>query len=160
MMSRHSNLMIALSVFVALIMALMPLPFSLEPFRPDWVLLVLMYWSLAVPHRVNIGWAWVIGLIIDLAMGAPLGVNSLTYSICIYITASNFQKIRNFSIWQQAVLIGLFLALYHLLQFWLNHFLLDIYFNPQYLWPAVTGMVCWLWIFPLLRKYRRQFRIR
>ena len=159
MIKRH-YLLICFSLFLALVMALMPLPLSTDIFRPDWVLLVLMYWSLALLHRVNIGWAWVTGLIIDLATGSPLGVNSLCYSICIYITVSNFQKIRNFSIWQQAVLVGLFLALYHLLQFWLNHFLLDIYFNPEYLWPALTGMFCWPWIFLLLRKYRRQFRIR
>ena len=159
-MIRRHYLLICLSLFLALVMALMPLPLSTDIFRPDWVLLVLMYWSLALPHRVNIGWAWVTGLIIDLASGSPLGVNSLCYSICIYITVSNFQKIRNFSIWQQAVLVGLFLALYHLLQFWLNHFLLDIYFNPEYLWPALTGMFCWPWVFLLLRKYRRQFRIR
>ncbi|RZQ53147.1 rod shape-determining protein MreD [Pseudoalteromonas phenolica] len=159
-MIRRHYLLISLSLFLALVMALMPLPLSTDIFRPDWVLLVLMYWSLALPHRVNIGWAWVTGLIIDLASGSPLGVNSLCYSICIYITVSNFQKIRNFSIWQQAVLVGLFLALYHLLQFWLNHFLLDIYFNPEYLWPALTGMFCWPWVFLLLRKYRRQFRIR
>ena len=159
-MIRRHYLLISVSLFLALVMALMPLPLSTDIFRPDWVLLVLMYWSLALPHRVNIGWAWVTGLIIDLASGSPLGVNSLCYSICIYITVSNFQKIRNFSIWQQAVLVGLFLALYHLLQFWLNHFLLDIYFNPEYLWPALTGMFCWPWVFLLLRKYRRQFRIR
>jgi rod shape-determining protein MreD len=159
-MIRRHYLLISLSLFLALVMALMPLPLSTDIFRPDWVLLVLMYWSLALPHRVNIGWAWVTGLIIDLASGSPLGVNSLCYSICIYITVSNFQKIRNFSIWQQAVLVGLFLALYHLLQFWLNHFLLDIYFNPEYLWPAITSMFCWPWVFLLLRKYRRHFRIR
>ena len=159
-MIKGHYLLICFSLFLALVMALMPLPLSTDIFRPDWVLLVLMYWSLALPHRVNIGWAWVTGLIIDLASGSPLVVNSLFYSICIYITVSNFQKIRNFSIWQQAVLIGLFLALYHLLLFWLNHFLLDIYFNPEYLWPAITGMFCWPWVFLLLRKYRRHFRIR
>lgn len=159
MNSRHF-LLIAFTILMALVMALMPLPFSFEPFRPDWVLLVLMYWSLAVPHRLNIGTAWVVGLLIDLASGSPLGVNSLTYSICIFITASNFQKIRNFSLWQQSFLIALFLTLYHLMQFWLNHFLMGVYFNPQYLWPVVTGMFCWPWIFLLLRKYRRHFRIR
>jgi rod shape-determining protein MreD len=100
------------------------------------------------------------GLIIDLALGSPLGVRSLTYSIVIYITASNYQKIRNFSVWQQAMLVALFLALYYLLVFWLNHFLLDIYFLPQYLWPVLTGALAWPWLFLLLRKYRRHFRIR
>jgi rod shape-determining protein MreD len=159
MNSRHS-LLIAISIFFALVMALMPLPISFEPYRPDWVLMVLMYWSLAVPHRLNIGTAWVVGLLMDLASGSPLGVNSLTYSVCIFITASNFQKIRNFSLWQQSILVALFLTLYHLMQFWLNHFLMGIYFSAHYLWPVLTGMLCWWWIFLILRKYRRHFRIR
>lgn len=159
MNSRHF-LLIAISIFFALVMALMPLPISFEPYRPDWVLLVLMYWSLAVPHRLNIGTAWVVGLLMDLASGSPLGVNSLTYSVCIFITASNFQKIRNFSLWQQSILIALFLTLYHLMQFWLNHFLMGVYFSPHYMWPVLTGMLCWWWIFLILRKYRRHFRIR
>ena len=159
MNSRHF-LLIAISIFFALVMALMPLPISFEPYRPDWVLMVLMYWSLAVPHRLNIGTSWVVGLLIDLASGSPLGVNSLTYSVCIFITASNFQKIRNFSLWQQSILIALFLTLYHLMQFWLNHFLMGVYFSPHYMWPVLTGMLCWWWIFLILRKYRRHFRIR
>ena len=157
MNSRHSFL-IGVSIFFALIMSLMPLPFSFEPFRPDWVLLVLMYWSLAVPHRLNIGTAWVVGLLIDLASGSPLGVNSLTFSICIFVTASNFQKIRNFSIWQQAILVGLFLMFYHLMQFWLNHFLMDVYFNPQYLWPVVTGMLSWPWTFLIITQVSSPFQ--
>ncbi|MGB0922969.1 MAG: rod shape-determining protein MreD, partial [Pseudoalteromonas shioyasakiensis] len=111
-------------------------------------------------HRLNIGTAWVVGLLMDLASGSPLGVNSLTYSVCIFITASNFQKIRNFSLWQQSILIALFLTLYHLMQFWLNHFLMGVYFSPHYMWPVLTGMLCWWWIFLILRKYRRHFRIR
>ncbi len=159
-MNSRPSLLIAISIFFALVMALMPLPISFEPYRPDWVLLVLMYWSLAVPHRLNIGTAWVVGLLMDLASGSPLGVNSLTYSVCIFITASNFQKIRNFSLWQQSILIALFLTLYHLMQFWLNHFLMGVYFSPHYMWPVLTGMLCWWWIFLILRKYRRHFRIR
>ena len=159
MTSRHIWL-ISFSIFSALVMALVPLPIAIEAFRPDWVLLVLMYWSIALPHRVNIGVAWLTGLLMDLALGSPLGVHSLAYTISIYITASNYQKIRNFSVWQQAFLIALFLALYHLIQFWLSHFLIDIYFLPQYLWPVLTGALCWPWIFLLLRKYRRNFRIR
>lgn len=159
-MTKSSFALIALSVFLALVMNLMPLPISLEVFRPDWVLLVLMYWSIALPHRINIGSAWLVGVIIDLATGTPLGVHSLTYSITIYITTSNYQRLRNYSVWQQALVIIFFLALHQLLQFWLHHFLQDVYFSPQYLWPALTGALCWPWLFLLLRKYRRNFGVR
>ena len=43
----------------------MPLPSLLDAYRPDWVALVVLYWVIALPHRINIGTAWVAGLLLD-----------------------------------------------------------------------------------------------
>ena len=43
-------------------------------------------------------------------------------AISVYIVAGNFQKIRNFSVWQQALIVGVLSALYHLLFFGYNDF--------------------------------------
>lgn len=153
-------LLINISLLLAIIVSIIPMPIQFEPFRPDWALLVVMYWSLALPHRVNVGVACIVGFVLDLLIGTVMGVYALAFSVVTFITASNFQKIRNFSVWQQALLIGVFLALYHLLVFWLNYFLVKVYFIPQYLWPALTGVIAWPWLFLVLRKYRRHFRIR
>ena len=40
-----------------------PLPGWLDPFRPEWVALVLIYWCMAVPNRVGVGVAWIVGLL-------------------------------------------------------------------------------------------------
>ncbi len=159
MIKRHLWL-VYFTLFLSLIMALMPLPQKLHAMRPEWVLLVLMYWTLALPHRINIGTAWVTGLLMDLAIGSTLGVHAMSYAVSIHITVSNYQKIRNFYLWQQAILVALILALHHLLQFWLSHFLNDVYFSPQYLWPVLPAAAFWPLVFLLLRKYRRHFRIR
>ncbi|HEY0924418.1 MULTISPECIES: rod shape-determining protein MreD [Rheinheimera] len=151
---------IYLSLFVALILTVMPMPQLVKLARPDWVLLVLMYWAMALPQRISVGTAFFSGFIVDVLVGTVLGVNALAFSVVIFIVAQHHLKIRNFSVVQQSLLLGLLLALYQLLLFWLSHFLTGVYFMPQYLWPVVTGMLVWPWLFWLLRRYRRQLKIQ
>lgn len=151
---------IYLSLFVALILTVMPMPQLVKLARPDWVLLVLMYWTMALPQRVSVGTAFFSGFIVDVLVGTVLGVNALAFSVVIFIVSQHYLKIRNFSVVQQSLIVGLLLALYQLMLFWLSHFLTGVFFMPQYLWPVVTGMLVWPWLFWLLRRYRRQLKIQ
>lgn len=153
------NYAIALSIIVALILQIMPMPEWADQLRPDWVLLVLAYWTLALPHRVNVGVAFINGLVLDILLGTSLGIHSFAMSITIFVLAANYQRLRNYSVLQQALVIGILAALYHLVIFWLQHLLTDIYFLFEYLKPVATSMLIWLWLFPLLRKIRRQLRL-
>jgi rod shape-determining protein MreD len=115
---------------------------------------------LALPSRVNVISAWVLGFILDVLLGSTLGVHAGAMAIAVYIVAGNFQKIRNFSVWQQALIVGVLSALYHLIVFWLQRFLTDAVFLPSYLYPVFTTIILWPWAFLLLRKIRRNFRIK
>lgn len=148
------------SILVALILSIMPLPIAIRPFWPDWAALIVIYWAMALPHRVNIGTAWVVGFLLDILLGTILGVHALALAIVTFVVASNFQKLRNFSVWQQSFLIGVFLMLYHIIVFWLNRFLLNLNFSIEYIMPAISSAVLWLWLFPLLRSFRRRFKVR
>ena len=48
---RHS--VIVTTLLIALVLQIVPLPIQVDLYRPDWVLIVLAYWSMALPHRVN-----------------------------------------------------------------------------------------------------------
>ena len=150
---------ITLSLLVALMLQIMPMPILVDPYRPDWVFLVLAYWTLALPQRVNVGVAFLNGLVLDILLGTALGIHSLALSLVIFILAANYQRLRNYSVWQQAFMIGLLAALYHLVIFWLQHLLTDIYFLFDYLWPVLTTMLFWPWCFAILRKIRRQLKV-
>ncbi len=138
----------------------MPMPLSVEAFRPDWVLIVLMYWCMAVPGRVNIITAWVMGFLLDVLLGSILGVHAAAMAVAIFIIAKNFQKIRNFSLWQQSLIVGVLTTLYHLVVFWLQRSLIEVTFLMSYLYPVLTSVVLWPWIFLLLRKIRRHFSVK
>lgn len=150
---------IGLSILVALVLQITPLPIQADVYRPDWVLIVLAYWAMALPHRVNVGMAFMSGIAMDILLGTALGIHSLALSVSIYVLAANYQRLRNYSVWQQAVIIALVCALYHLILFWLQRLLADIPFRFTYMWPVVTSMMLWPWVFWMLRKARRQLRI-
>ncbi len=156
---RLRNYAIALSIIIALVLQIMPMPLTVDQFRPDWVLLVLSYWALAVPGRVSVGVAFLNGIILDVLMGTSLGVHSFALCLSIFVLSSNYQRLRNYSLWQQSAVIGILAALYHLVMFWLQHLQTDVLFLFTFLWPVVTTMLMWPWIFALLRKVRRQLRI-
>ena len=50
------------SLFVALLLGLLPLPAMLQPLRPYWLALVLAYWLLEDHDRVGLGLAFSVGL--------------------------------------------------------------------------------------------------
>lgn len=159
-MLAHNGIMILFTLLIALMATIMPMPLSVDVFRPDWVLIVLVYWSLALPSRVNVVTAWIMGFLLDVLLGSVLGVHAAAMAVTVYISASNFQKIRNFSLWQQSIIIGIFAALYHLIVFWLQRFLADVTFLVDYLYPVITSLIIWPWAFLLLRKVRRHFQIK
>lgn len=151
---------IPITIICALVLQIVPLPAQADIYRPDWVLIVLSYWAMALPNRVNVGFAFFSGLALDVLLGTVLGVHSLVLSICVFVLAANYQRLRNYSVWQQCIVIALLSAFYHLLQFWTLHLLTDIFFRFDYMLPVITSMVIWPWAFWLLRKIRRQFKIR
>jgi rod shape-determining protein MreD len=114
---------------------------------------------MALPHRVNVGVAFLTGIAVDVLLGTTIGIHSFALSLSVYVLAANYQRLRNYSLWQQAIVIGLLCALYHLVVFWMAHLLTDIYFQMAYLLPVFTSMMFWPWIFWMLRKVRRQLRI-
>ncbi len=159
-MFAHNGFIILLTFLLALMLTIMPMPITVDAFRPDWVLIIVLYWSMALPTKVNVITAWVLGFILDVLLGSVLGVHAAAMAIAVYITAVNYQKIRNFSLWQQSLIVAVLSALYNLLTFWMEHFLTQVPFLVSYLYPVITSMVVWPWAFLLLRKVRRHFLIK
>lgn len=151
--------LIAFTLLITLILSIVPMPILIKAYRPDWTLLVLLYWTIALPHRVNVGVAWFCGFLLDILLGTVLGVHALSCAAVIYIAGLNYQSIRNFSMVQQSLSVGLLLALHHLLVYWLSYFLSSTYFLPEYIYPVAPGILLWPWIFYILRRFRRQFHI-
>ncbi|MFA0469312.1 rod shape-determining protein MreD [Vibrio sp. 10N.222.51.E8] len=156
----RSKVVIFCSFLIALILQTIPWPGSLDLFRPSWLLLVTCYWVLALPHRVNVGSALILGLLWDLLIGSTLGIRGMMMAIVMYIIAMNFLVIRNMALWQQAMIIAALTVLFEVLIFFGEYLIQDVVFNPLSLWSALINCILWPWMFLLMRRVRRHWHVR
>ncbi len=148
---------IILSILFAMILMLIPLPDSMRILRPEWVLLTVMYWSMALPRSVGIGYAWVVGLLMDVLFGGALGVLAFSYALVVYLILHFHLQLRQFPLWQQALSLMSLILLVHIVtasmtsatSSWLSWF-------PA----ALTSTLLWPLVHVFLRTVRRTFNVR
>ena len=157
----HAIWVIFLSFFIAYLLAIVPFPDWAMDYRPEWVPMVLIYWVMALPYRVGIGSAWVVGLFMDILEGSILGLHALSLVIIAYITLSLHLRLRMFSSLQQAglvlALVGLNLMMCHWLQIVTGQ---SVASSLLFLMAALTSAVIWPSLFHLMRQIRRSFRVQ
>jgi rod shape-determining protein MreD len=109
-MSRWShNWVMPISVLVALLLGLLPLPDLLAPFRPYWLALVVAYWVIEKPDSAGLGFAFICGLLADLAIGGVLGEQALRLTVMAFILDRFRARLRFFPLSQQSLAIGVLL---------------------------------------------------
>jgi rod shape-determining protein MreD len=154
-----ASLALASTFLAAIVLSIMPGPTWAEPFRPDWVGLVLIYWVIATPNRVGVGTGFVLGFVMDILYGALLGSNALVKSLLAFLAHRLHLRLRMFPRWQQAVAVMLLLALDQLLVLWIRGAAGRAPETFFYWTPSVVGMVIWPWLFVILRDVRRRAKI-
>ncbi|MDH5357610.1 MAG: rod shape-determining protein MreD [Gammaproteobacteria bacterium] len=151
----QGGVIIVFSVLFAMLLMLLPLPETLRFVRPEWVIMVLIYWAMALPNRVGVGFAWVVGLLIDVMMGGTLGVLAFAYALVIYLVLGFHLQLRQYPLWQQALSIMSLVLLVHIIA---------VLISPRtaswHVWlPAVTSTIMWPFVYGTLRKLRRTLKV-
>ena len=103
---REGGWVLPVSLVVALLLGLLPLPGPLQPLRPFWLALVLAYWVIEAPSRAGLGLAFCVGLAADLAYGGLLGEQALRLCVMTFILQRFRPQLRFFPLPQQSLAIG------------------------------------------------------
>ncbi len=139
--SRH--LPVIVTILLALMLTLVPLPEALDPLRPDWVMLILIYWAMTAPSSYNVGSAWVIGILLDVAQGTLLGQHALALCVVVYVTIKFHLLMRVFPLLQLTATVFALLALYQFLLFWINGVAGVTAPAIDYWASVITGAIVW-----------------
>ena len=154
---------ILLSVFAAMLLSVLHLPETwpqwLGWLRPNWMLLVLFFWVMELPHRIGLIAAWVIGLLLDALLGEPLGLNGLLLASVTFVTWRFFERLRMYALAQQcatvfALVLGAELVRYAVITLGSERAL-----EWQLIWVAVASTVIWPFLFVLLMRIKTAVRV-
>jgi rod shape-determining protein MreD len=117
---------------------------------PDFVALVLVFWSIHQPRKVGIGIAFLMGLLMDVHDATLLGENALSYTLLSYFAIMMHRRVLWFKMLTQAMHVLPLLLMMQSVQLVIRvmvsgHFPGWLYFSESLtaavLWPIVTSIL-------------------
>jgi len=155
--ARGGTLIIFGTFIISLFLSQLPLPDILRWARPEWVLLFLVFWVIRAPLRVGLGYAFVLGLLLDLAQGGVLGLNALSLTLLAFLAQLLYRRMRMFPLGQQGIVIMLLVGLNQLLHYWMQGLTGTHGDSLLFLLPALFSGLFWPVVFLFLQRIARTF---
>lgn len=150
---------LALLSLVVLLAAVWPVSTWAQWLRPEFCAMLVMYLVLAIPFRIGMGFAWGLGLVLDVLEGAILGQNALSLTVVAYLCFLLHTRIRLFSQLEQMLSIFVLVGINQLVGNWIQGLTGVRYYDLAFLLPALTSALLWPWMLVVLNRvapYSRQ----
>jgi rod shape-determining protein MreD len=155
---RESRSLFFLTITAAALLSSLPLPELLLPFKPYWVALVMIYWSLETKDMISLGLAFFIGLMVDILSTSLMGLHGLSLVVMVFLVQRFRSRLRFFPPWQQALSVLGLLVNDRIILIWITALLGEPIPTWEYWLPPLVGMVLWPWLFLLLDRIRARTR--
>jgi rod shape-determining protein MreD len=152
------RLPVIITLIVGLMLTIMPLPESIQAFRPDWLALLMIFWAMQLPRTWSVGSAWIVGIVLDVSYGTLLGQHALALCFVVFVTVRFHLLMRVFPLSQLSATVFALLAMYQFLLFWING-VADVSAPAIAYWaPVITGTLLWPFLFMFLSGMRYRAR--
>jgi len=136
----------------------MPLPDSVDAFRPDWIAMLVIFWAMQLPRTWSVGTAWIVGIILDVSQGTLLGQHALALCCVAFVTVRFHLLMRVFPIVQLTATVFPILAIYQFLLFWINGVAGVNAPSVAYWGPVISSTVLWPIVVSILSGMRYRNR--
>lgn len=142
---------VAISVVVALVLAVFPLPPHYAWFRPELLALVCIYWALFTPFKFGVVSAWCLGLVQDVVVGGVWGAHAIGLAFIVYLCLSAYQRLRSYGLFQQMLWVFVMIGIHQVFVNWIEG--LNGYNAPviMIVLPSLVTALCWPLVLALLK---------
>ncbi len=147
------------TIAAAMVMRVISVFPSVDLFNPDWIVLVLIYWSIALPDRFGVFTAFAVGLFTDVLTGHLLGQYALIYALLSYLSIKEHRRLRQFPLPQQCLFILFCLTSGQSLLFGMASMQAANRLPLSFWYPVLSGTLAWPLVFYVLRTIRVMARI-
>ena len=134
---------ILLTLAIAAFLRLIPLRESLAIWRPDWLALAVFYWALVVPHKLGVGFGWLVGLFEDMLTAALFGQHAIGKALIGMVATQENIRLRQYRIVEQAIIIGVLQAISIGIVVWVERLADGDPIHWQSWYPALSTALMW-----------------
>jgi len=141
--TRISWLAIILTFSLAILLELMTLPYMVLFLRPEWIVLVLLYWLIRHPEKIGIATGASIGFLMDIISGSYFGINMLSMSLISYLVLIMHKRLKMFPISQQSIFVFFIVGIQLMVVYTLKSTIGSSDASMSYLWQALSSALIW-----------------
>src|SRR5690606_6139764 len=143
---------IIITVIVASILLVYPLSYSLSVWRPQLMLMVMLFWVLCQPTWCGTWFAFATGIFLDLLHDTPLGLNALSFILIAFIARFLTRERRILTFGNLWVITALALIAHLMLTFFAQVIAGTHFSIPRHWLSLLTSVLVWPVLYYLLRK--------
>lgn len=136
-------LYIAITLFLAMMINLLPLTGWALLVRPDFVALVLLYWGIYQPRKVGFLPAFLLGLAMDVADGSLFGQHALAYSVMMFGAIFLHRRVSMFAMRHQILHVLPILLMMQFIVLGVRHAAGGEFPGWWYFLTSITGALLW-----------------
>lgn len=157
MAKRHSPIpALLVSLILGFLLSMLPLPATLQSWRPEWVSVILIFWALHAPATVGIWTGVFCGFLLDILLVTPLGLHASVFAAQLYVVHMMRRWTGVFSIRQTTGLVFGLLMAGRVIQYVELQLLSLPPTLHDYFLPAMAGALIWPTIMLSLRRWTQR----
>lgn len=147
------SLMIGVSMALAFLLAIWPLPAELKWYRPEFGLLVLFFWMRLWSFRLGLVFAWISGLLFDLLRGDVACQSALGLTLVAYLVLVFHAVIVRATLLTEIFIVAALTLVYLLAGFWVMAVAGEMVWRFENFYMVLTTAFCWPLVKWLLQKF-------
>lgn len=152
---------ILITILLAGWLEVMPWPEGIAVLRPQWLVLVMIYWAIALPQRIGVVWGAGAGLFLDVLRGVTLGQHALALTLVVYIGQAIHKRLRVFPPLHQSAVIFMLVGLAVLVAYQIQGLAGRAQLPPAHMLAgALSSAILWRPAYLALRWTRQTFLVR
>jgi rod shape-determining protein MreD len=135
--------MIGMSFLIGFVFSVYPLSFELQWWRPEFILLLVIYWVYTLHSDISLLFLCALGLFQDVLESVPIGQHGLSVILVAYLCLLSQQRMRTFSMLRQTGWVFVLVGVAQLTDNWVQGMAGRELSGLNFLYPAVVSALLW-----------------
>ncbi len=147
-------------LFIAFMLAAIPLPSWMEAWRPCWVALLVFYFVVNYPQKYGVFLSFVTGIFLDVFNGGTLGEQALCLSMIAMVATTYSKRFKIYPKLQQSFFVFVLFLVYATFLSRIQSFDAPIFAGFSPIGEVLSSAVLWTWVTIFLDEMTRRFNLR